>query len=228
MGVGSMEVAKNKYPIQLPEIGFYNLRQEMTDEQVFYATSILNKRITFSNSKAGTGKTTVAVACMKLLYELRVISKAYYIFSPVEEKTLGHRPGNTKEKEADYLVPLTDALIEIGEQPEKAMHEEFGWIEAKSDTFLRGTNMKGVGVILEESQNYTRGQLKKTLTRAHDNSHYVVIGHDGQIDLKNKKNSGFVYCMEHFSILGEDKVGIAPLTKNFRGWIAQHADLMED
>jgi phosphate starvation-inducible protein PhoH and related proteins len=222
-----VEVAKNKYPIQVPEIGFYNLRQMMTDEQVYYAKCVLNKRITFSNSKAGTGKTTVAVACMKLLYELGVISKAYYIFSPVEEKTLGHRPGNTKEKEADYIVPLVDALIKIGEQPEKAMHDEFGWIEAKSDTFLRGTNLEGVGVIMEESQNYTRSQLKKILTRGHDNSHYVVIGHEGQIDLKNKSLSGFVYCMEHFSKLG-DKVGIAPLTHNFRGWIAQHADLMED
>lgn len=212
-----------KESLEVPEIGFYNLRKRMTAEQLEYANSILKKNITFSNSGAGTGKTTVAVACMRFLYELGLINHLYYIVSPCEEKALGHRPGTQKEKEADYMYPLHDALVEIGEVPERATDEVAGWVTPKTDTFLRGTNIKGAGVIIEEAQNWTTHQLRKGLTRLHDDCTVVVIGHDGQIDLKRPQDSGFKKCIEHFEVLG-DKVGVVTLTNDFRGWVSSHAD----
>lgn len=214
--------------IQIPEVGFYGIREKMTDEQLNYAHSIINNTVTFVNALAGTGKTTVAVACMKYLYDLHLINKLVYVFSCVEERTLGFRPGNTDEKEADYLAPLFDALAEIGEQPEKALDEKYGWVEARSHTFLRGANLKGCGVIMDEFQNYTKPEAKKTLTRIHDNCHVVVCGHTEQCDLPKKSMSGFEPMMEVFKEeIGKHPVGFCELTKNFRGWLSQTADKLK-
>lgn len=218
-----MDIKEKK--LQVPEIGFYNLRKRATEEQLDYGNSILQNNITFSNSIAGSGKTVWAVACMKFLYEHKIINKAYYIVSPVEEKTLGYRPGNTKEKVEDYLWPLKDALAKIGDFPDKALDEKIGWIEMKPDTFLRGTNIEEAGIIIEEAQNYNKDQLKKTISRIHETCHAAVIGHEGQIDIKNKKESGFANCIEWFRQLeGVRPVGFQNLTKDFRGWISQHVD----
>lgn len=217
-----MDVQKKLY---VPEIGFYNLRAKATDEQICYGNSILQNNLTFSNSIAGSGKTTWAVACMKFLFEHKIIKRAYYIVSPVEERTMGHRPGTQKEKEEDYMFPLKDALAKIGDFPDKALDEKYGWITAKTDTFLRGTNIEEAGIILEEAQNYTKKQLKKTISRIHESCHAAVIGHTGQIDLKNPDDSGFADCIEWFRHLEEVRpLGFHDLTIDFRGWISRHVD----
>jgi hypothetical protein len=108
------------------------------------------------------------------------------------------------------------------------MSDKYGWIVAKSHIFMRGTNMKKVGVIIDEAQNWTIPQLKKTITRIHDDCHVVVIGHTGQIDLRKSSDSGFAKTIEHFSVglpLEHARdVGICELSKNFRGWLSTHAD----
>jgi len=102
------------------------------------------------------------------------------------------------------------------------MINDKAWVEAKSHTFLRGGNIKGSTVIIDEAQNLTRGELKKVLTRIHPDTTVIMIGHDGQIDLKKPEKSGFTPYLEHFS--GESYVKVVELTKNFRGPLAQKAD----
>jgi phosphate starvation-inducible protein PhoH len=206
---------------------FYGLRQKMTDEQEYMANSIIDKHVVFSNSEAGTGKTTIAFASLYYLYQQGEIDKIYYIFSPVQESTLGYRPGTTKEKEADYADPIMGAIAKVGLMPEKALAEKYGCVEIKSHTFLRGQDHERIGVIMDESQNYTKSEFKKTMTRFHDNCHVVVIGHSGQIDLRNPANSGFVPMMELFAEKEPERSAIAPLTKNFRGWISRVADSLQ-
>ena len=211
--------------LEVPECGYYGLREKMTNEQIDFAQSILRNKLTFCNAGSGTGKTTVAVASMKYLYDLGIINKVVYVFSPCQEKALGYRPGNTEEKIADYILPLTDALMEIGEMPEKAMDEEHGWVKAVPDTFLRGSNLKNAGIIIDESQNYTKLTLKKTMTRIHDTCHAAVIGSTNQIDLPRPDDSGFEAMMYLFSQYQDEiEVGFCELTHDFRGKISQIAD----
>lgn len=197
----------------------------LTDEQKKYVDSIFDNRITFVNAKAGSGKTTLAVGAAKILQKPLV-----YIFSAVEETTIGHTPGSVEEKERKYIQPLIDALIEIREDPRFAIKSENNpdlinenaWIEAKSHSFMRGSNIKNSTVIIDEAANFTRGELKKVLTRLHDSNTVIVIGHDKQCDLKNPSKSGFIPYLEHFR--SYESVGICELTKNFRGTLADHAD----
>lgn len=203
----------------------FGFADKLTDEQRIYVNSIFDNQLTIVNAKAGTGKTTLAVACAKLLDKPLV-----YTFSPVEEGSLGFTPGTVEEKEAKYIQPLLDALAEIREDVRFAIKSEKNpdiinegaWITAKSHTFVRGTNIKNSTVIIDEAQNLTRGELKKLLTRIHDTCHVVIIGHVEQIDLKDPKKSGFAPYIEHFR--NESYCEVVELTKNFRGNLARKAD----
>lgn len=202
---------------------FYGLN--LTDEQRIYVDSIFDNQLTIVNAKAGTGKTTLAVGVAHIL-QMPLI----YTFSPVEEGSIGHTPGSVEEKERKYTLPLLDALSEIGVDPRFAiksennpdMINEKAWVEAKSHTFLRGSNIKDSVVIIDESQNLTRGEIKKILTRVHDSSKVVMIGHTEQIDLKNPAKSGFEPYLEHFR--NETYAKVCELTVNFRGKLAAKAD----
>jgi phosphate starvation-inducible PhoH-like protein len=203
----------------------FGFASKLTDEQRIYVDSIFDNQLTIVNAKSGTGKTTLAVACAKLIGNPLI-----YTFSPVEEGSLGYTPGTVEEKESKYITPLLDALDEIREDPRFAIRREknpdiineAAWIEAKSHTFVRGTNIKDKTVIIDESQNMTRGELKKLLTRVHDSSKVIMIGHDAQCDLKQPAKSGFMPYLEHYR--DEPYAKICDLTENFRGRLAQHAD----
>src|SRR5690625_4725813 len=143
---------------------------------------------------------------------------------------MGYTPGTVEEKEAKYITPLLDALAEIGEDPRFAiksennpgMINEQAWIEAKSHTFVRGSNIKDSTLIVDEAQNLTRGEMKKLLTRCHDSTTVIVIGHDKQIDLRKPEKSGFIPYLEWFK--DEEYSNVCELTKNFRGRLATRAD----
>lgn len=211
------------------DVMLYGLRKKMTDEQEAMVASILNNRLTIVDAPAGTGKSTVAVAVAKYLYE-STGQKAVYLFGTPQERTMGFRPGSTSEKELDYVAPLIDALQECNEQDpltviqlsDDMVGTDKTWVEARSHTFLRGTNLKGKTIIIEEAQNLTRGEMKKVLTRISDDCTVVMIGHHGQIDLPKEGSSGFIPYLDHFK--GEDYCEVITLSKNFRGQLAQHAD----
>lgn len=203
----------------------YGYASKLTDEQKIYVNSIFDKQLIIVNARSGTGKTTLAVACASLMKKPLV-----YIFSPVMEGSMGFRPGSQEEKEAEYIVPLTDALLEINLEPKRAIYKENSpeylskeaWIYPRSHIFARGTNIKDSTVILDECQNFTKSELRKILTRIHDSCTVIMIGHTGQIDLKNPKDSGFQAYIDHFN--GKDYANICELTWNFRGKLANDAD----
>jgi phosphate starvation-inducible protein PhoH len=207
----------------------FGFAPKLTDEQRKYVDSIFDNQFTIVNARSGTGKTTLAVACAKIIGK-----PLLYVFSPVEEKRMGFRPGSQQDKEREYYQPLIDALLKIGEVPAKVLYDEENmdamkagtvWVTAKSHIFARGTNIEDCTIIIDESQNFTRGELKKLLTRIHDNTTVIMIGHDGQCDLPDASKSGFVPYIGHFA--NEPYVGIHHLTKNFRGPLAQKADELE-
>lgn len=217
------------------DVLFYGLRSKMTEEQEDLVEAILSDDIdiVFCNASAGTGKTVMSVAASKLLVEQNKKDGLLYVFTPVEESKMGFRPGSQVDKERDYTMPLRQALVEINEQPDRVIIESEDyiamksktrkqWVEASSHTFARGTNQTNKIVIIDEAQNFTHAELKKMLTRCHDNCKVIVIGHDGQIDLDHPKSSGFKDNLNHFKDMPRSKA--CELTHNFRGWLAQHAD----
>jgi predicted ribonuclease YlaK len=204
----------------------FGFEPKLTNEQREYVDSIFDNQLTIVNAKSGTGKTTLAVACAKIIGKPLV-----YVFSPVQEKAMGFRPGSQQDKEREYYQPLVDALLKINEVPARVMYDEDNpdalkaghvWCYPKSHIFARGTNIEDCTVIIDECQNFTRNELKKLLTRIHDNCTVIMIGHVGQIDLDRPEKSGFAPYIEHFQ--DEPYCKTLELTVNFRGKLAQHAD----
>ena len=210
----------------LPESAelFYGLN--LTKEQRGYVDSIFDNKLTIVDAASGTGKTTLAVGASKIIGK-----PTYFIFSPVEEARMGYLPGDLSDKESVYTQPLIDATLAIGEYPSKAIYDEknidqakaqSAWLYPMSHVYARGINLKDCTVIISEAQNFTRGELKKVLTRCHDTCKVVIEGHHLQCDLEDETKSGFIPYLEHFR--DQPYVGVHKLTKNHRGEISQHAD----
>ncbi|AGY46560.1 phosphate starvation-inducible protein [Bacillus phage BigBertha] len=191
-----------------------------------------HKRI-ITNAKAGTGKTTVLTQAMNALKKKEYINKIYYVVFPVQERSVGYLPGGIADKIGEYAVPFYQALTEAGVNPQylnlELMTSSFNDFEFKvvPHTFLRGRTIENAGIIVDEIQNGTLEEIKKTLTRCTDSCYIAMIGHTGQIDIK-QKDSGFSALIHHFKqgrLSGEfEGVEFAELTKNYRGEFSTFAD----
>src|SRR5690554_3443741 len=94
----------------------FGYADKLTDEQREYVDAIHDYQFVSCNAPSGTGKTTLAVMMAKVLKRDLI-----YIFSPVEEGRMGFLPGGLQDKEAPYLTPLYDALLEMNENPMKVI-----------------------------------------------------------------------------------------------------------
>lgn len=212
---------------EFPFINKLSREQEDMVEKLFK-----HKRV-IVNADAGTGKTTCAVQSMKVLLDNGYIDKVYYIVFPVQERSLGYLPGGIADKVQEYAVPFYQALVTAGVNPHylnmEAMCDSFGDFEFKvvPHTFLRGRNIEKAGVILDEIQNANLLEVKKSLTRIADDCYVSMIGHTGQIDIK-EDDSGFSALIHHFKqgkLSGEfTEVEFAELTQNFRGKLSTWSD----
>lgn len=226
---------------------FFGLR--LTEEQVDYADSCHDNMFTGCKARSGSGKTTVAIGVGKLLN-----MPVHYIFPTVEEGALGYSTGDIKAKESKYLTPLYDALIEIGEDPfraiihmniEKKETEEEPIVKSKKNKYKKKNPKiqpikEGDPWVHAYSHNYMRGGNIKDS---------VVIIDEGQNLTKKELRKILTRCHDscHVILIGdpnqcdidpkksglvtyldhystESYAKICELTKNFRGRLSAHAE----
>lgn len=202
---------------------------ELNAEQQKFKDEIMSDEhnVVIADATAGSGKTLIAVACAKILCKTGKYKSAVYVFPTVEESSLGYRPGNTTEKEADYLEPLNDALIKVNEVPKQAISSDVSekngtaWITARSATFMRGINLENKVVIIDECQNLSVQIIKRIISRCYDNCKVIILGCQAQMDVPINK-SGFKPLIEHM----EDFEGSVKcdLPISYRGKLAMHID----
>lgn len=226
------QVDYSNVPEKLDNHIFYGMK--LNKEQTEFRDAIWDKDkdIVFCNSKAGCGKTTVAFATALMMVRYGLFDGITYVVSPYGESKQGYLPGSIFQKSQIYFSPVYDALEACGQNSNSIMCQEdpetqkYGEpiVNCITHTFLRGTNILGKIVILDEVQNYTEDDLRKTLTRIGKKTKTIVIGHSGQIDLSNKNLSGFEKCIRHFKSKNDSRTSFTELTENFRGWVSQTAD----
>ena len=178
---------------------------------------------------SGSGKTLISVTCAKQLVANGHYRSCVFLVPTTSEQELGYRPGTTSEKISDYMVPLRQALMKIGEEPDKvitnSLDENFKdsnkWLIACSQTFLRGVNFENQIVIVDEAQNFTIPQIKKIISRNFDSSKIIVIGSSNQIDI-DQNQSCFARLMNHME--GFDGYVKCELPISYRGKLAMHID----
>lgn len=216
------------------QYGFWKrLPYTLTDEQKDFVRSIYDKQniAIFCEANAGCSKTTLAVAMGILMHELGMVDKIYYIISPCQSDAVGFLPGDYSSKISLYLDGLRDALITCGVNPDTVIFSENNmentkngnsYIEAIAHSYIRGRNFQNAYCIIDEAQDFTEHELRKTLTRCHDSTKVVVCGNIIQTDLKYKQDSGLMKFID--AARREDFIKICKLTQDFRGRLSKWAD----
>ena len=161
-----------------------------------YVRSIQQHDINFGVGPAGTGKTYLAVACAVDALERGSIERILLVRPAVEAgEKLGFLPGDLSQKIDPYLRPLYDALYEMlgNEHVNRLIERQI--IEVAPLAYMRGRTLSNSFIILDESQNTTKAQMKMFLTRIGFGSTAVITGDITQIDLPRGTQSGLKHVL---------------------------------
>lgn len=166
-----------------------------TQNQREYLKQIMKHPINFGIGPAGTGKTYLAVACAVAALEQKRVRRVILVRPVVEAgERLGFLPGDLAQKIDPYLRPLYDAFQEMYDFDKVAKLLEQQIIEIAPLAYMRGRTLNDAFIILDESQNTTREQMKMFLTRIGFASTAVITGDTTQIDLPREKASGLIHA----------------------------------
>jgi len=204
------------------------LIKNLDNYQKAYYDSLLNNKITCSNSRAGTGKTTIAVMAGLQLLEEGAVRKLIYLRFPDQlVQSLGAIPGTLEEKEQIYMAPFFNSAFKLGYDKQK-IYEHFMYqelIELNTIVTYRGEDIENAFVIIDEAQNGLFKDIKMVLTRLHDDCHCAFIGHADQCDTaRANKESAFTMYIDHMCKLPSGKAKECRLVNDYRGEVSRWAD----
>lgn len=173
----------------------YKTIHARTPTQHAYLNAIQAHDVNFGIGPAGTGKSFLAVACaVEALYS-DTVSRILLVRPAVEAgEKLGFLPGDLSQKVDPYLRPLYDALVEMLGGERVAQLIEKNIIEIAPLAYMRGRTLNDAFIILDESQNTTREQMKMFLTRIGFGSKAVITGDVTQVDLPRSSASGLKHA----------------------------------
>jgi phosphate starvation-inducible PhoH-like protein len=179
--------------------------------QLAYLERIREFDINFGIGPAGTGKTYLAVAAAVEALQRNDVKRILLVRPAVEAgEKLGFLPGDLAQKIDPYLRPLYDALYEMLGFEKVARYIERNTIEIAPLAYMRGRTLSHSFVILDESQNTTKEQMKMFLTRIGFGSKAVITGDITQVDLPRGVYSGLRHGLEVLD--GVDGIGITRFT----------------
>ena len=167
------------------------------ENQKTYINNIQTNEINFGIGPAGTGKTYLAVAAAVDALLNEKVDRIILIRPAVEAgEKLGFLPGDLSQKVDPYLRPLYDALYDMlgTEKTEKLIAN--GIVEIAPLAYMRGRTLNNSFIIVDESQNTTKEQMKMVLTRMGFGSSLVINGDLTQIDLPKNIKSGLSHAIE--------------------------------
>jgi phosphate starvation-inducible PhoH-like protein len=166
---------------------------QLNEEQKRVKATILANPITVLKGQAGSGKTLVAAqTALDLLFQ-KEVEKIVITRPTVSREDIGFLPGDIKEKMDPWLAPIYHNLYALYSKEKIEKELELGNIEIVPFAFLRGRTFLNSFVIVDEAQNVTHPQMEAILGRLGMGSKMVICGDLSQVDLKDKRESGFSF-----------------------------------
>ena len=166
------------------------------NNQRSYIKSINQNDINFGIGPAGTGKTYLAVASAVDALLNEKVDRIILMRPAVEAgEKLGFLPGDLSQKVDPYLRPLYDALYEMLGIERTEKYLEKGIVEIAPLAYMRGRTLNNSFIIVDESQNTTKEQMKMILTRMGFGSYLLINGDLTQIDLPKNIESGLAHAV---------------------------------
>ena len=165
----------------------------LNEEQKLAKDQILNHTVTVLAGKAGSGKTLLA--CQVALDGLfrRHYEKIIITRPTVSKEEIGFLPGDLHQKMDPWVQPIYQNMYLLYGKERVDPFIKEGKIEIVPVAFMRGRTFLDSCVIVDEAQNVTMVQMEMIATRIGLRSKMIVCGDDAQVDLKNRKDSGFKF-----------------------------------
>lgn len=165
----------------------------LNEEQKAAKEIILANPVTVLKGMAGSGKTLVAVQTALDLLFTKQVEKIIITRPTVAKEDIGFLPGDIKEKMDPWLAPIYHNLYLLYSKEKIDKEVEEGRIEILPFAFMRGRTFVNAFVIVDEAQNVTHTQMEMVLGRLGKGSWMTICGDLAQVDLKNKKETGFSF-----------------------------------
>lgn len=171
---------------------------QLNDEQKEAKGEVLNSTVTVLKGKAGSGKSLLAAnIALDLLFRKEIEKIIITRPTVVAGEDIGFLPGDINEKLAPFTAPVYENMHRLYDKVKIEKLIEEGKIEIVPVSFMRGRNFTDCLVVVDESQNLTDVQTELILTRICHGSKVIFCGDNAQIDLRNKKDSGFDFMVKH-------------------------------
>lgn len=215
-----------------PEFNFYKVQdyeisglESRSAEQAFAIDYLMDEsvKIVSLGGRAGTGKTTLALAAAVEQYN-RGIYKKIIVFRSMHAvggEELGFLPGTEAEKMDPWTKAIYDSLESFMDKTKIQTLKTKQAIEVLPLTHIRGRNFSNSFVLIDESQNLERATIMTALTRLGKNSKAVMswdvsqrdnfrVGrHDGIYDVVNRLMGEKLFA--HTSLQKSERSDIAEL-----------------
>jgi phosphate starvation-inducible PhoH-like protein len=203
---------KLKHPIK------FNIA--LNEEQKIAKEKILNSKVAFLKGAAGSGKSMLAAQIALDLLFRKEIEKVILTRPAVTAgEDIGFLPGSKDDKLAPYTASIYDNMYRLYSKDKIDKELAEGNIEVIPIGFMRGRNFSNCCVIIDESQNVTQNQLELIITRLCSGARMIFVGDTAQIDLKDKKQSGFDFMSRILSTISG--INSICLTTNHRDPIVE-------
>jgi PhoH-like ATPase len=191
---------------------------------------------------AGTGKTLLSMAAgIESVASLKIYDKMeiYRPFQPVG-KDVGYLPGDLGEKLDPWMGAIKDSLEALapnnrasdthrrrngsgGSSWHNSTAQFSDQIHMEALTYLRGRSIANTFILIDETQNITKDEIKTILTRAGENSKIILTGDIEQIDDSrlDAMNNGLTYAIDKFK--SSELAGHISLREGVRSPLAAEA-----
>lgn len=166
---------------------------QLNEEQKTAKQKILDAPITVIKGMAGSGKTLVATQVALDMLFTKQVEKIIITRPTVAKEEIGFLPGDLQAKMDPWLAPIYHNLFMLYSEEKVRKEMEEGRIEIVPFAFMRGRTFVNSFVIVDEAQNVTHSQMETVIGRLGRGSKMVICGDMAQIDLKDKRETGFSF-----------------------------------
>jgi phosphate starvation-inducible PhoH-like protein len=166
---------------------------QLNEEQKQAKAKILDSTITLLAGAAGSGKTLLACQIGLERLFMREVEKVIITRPTVSKEEIGFLPGDLGQKMDPWVQPIYQNMFLLYDKVKVEELIKEGKIEIVPVSFMRGRTFVNSVVIVDEAQNVTLEQMEMIVTRIGKGSKMIICGDDAQVDLKQKRDSGFKF-----------------------------------
>jgi phosphate starvation-inducible PhoH-like protein len=171
----------------------------LNEEQKQAKSIILDNKITVLRGQAGSGKSMLAAQiALDLLFRKEIERIILTRPAVTSGEDIGFLPGTKEDKLAPYTAAIYDNMYRLYNKEKIDKELIDGRIEVIPLAFMRGRNLSNCLVVVDEAQNITNRQMELLLGRICVGTKMIVCGDAAQIDLKDRKMSGFHFICTNF------------------------------